>query len=67
MPDRTTRALLMKKALDRWENEGGTIFAGSARVDERRPAEVINSRRHATSRPTAAVCRGAPELSATYQ
>ena len=34
MPDRTDRELLKEKALDRWENEGGSIFAGPARVDE---------------------------------
>ena len=34
MPDRTDREFLKEKALDRWENEGGSIFAGAARVDE---------------------------------
>jgi hypothetical protein len=38
MPDRTARELLKEKALDRWENEGGSIFAGPARVDECSPA-----------------------------
>lgn len=32
----TARELLKKKALDRWENEGGSVFAGQARADERR-------------------------------
>jgi len=37
MPDRTARELLKKKALDRWENEGGSVFAGATRVDEYYP------------------------------
>jgi hypothetical protein len=40
MPDPIARKRLKKRMLDRWENEGGSIDADTARADASRPSNA---------------------------
>jgi len=58
MTDCTSRKLLKKKVLDRWENEGGRISAGPTREDECGPESGRESGGNQSS--------GSPDTSADH-